>query len=274
MKIGCHGVIYGTDIATNTEEVLAQIAKTGFNGFEAGMRFITPENKDRFLGVMEKENLELSSLHAISCLAGFVDGKEKMFASVLPAVEFVKDMKNKNVSMSGLNFTLGDPGKTPDERLKDPGFVAEAAAAVDELARIAKSRGVALNYHNHAWEFENHALIFRTLIDKAPNLNFCLDLGWVYVGGENPVAVLKEHCDRVAHVHLRDYHVGLDSYVNLGEGDIDFGRIFRILQENEKKNGKEKWAVVEYEYGDKNYKRYFTAKLYLDYILNQINKEK
>lgn len=274
MKIGCHGVLYGEKIVADTEEVLAQIAKTGFDGFETGMRFITPNNKEHFCGIMEKENLELASLHAISTLSEFVDNKDKMFATILQAIEFVKDMKNKNVSMSGMSFFMSDPEQTPDKRLKNPEFVEKVAEAIDELACIAKEKGVALNYHNHAWEFENDALIFRTLLEKAPNLNFCIDLGWVYVGGGNPLTVLEEYGDRIHYVHLRDYNDQLKDYVNLGEGDIDIEKIFRIMEQNEKKYGKEQWVIVEYEYGDVNYKRYITAKLYVDYLLKQIHEEK
>ena len=164
---------------------------------------------------------------------------------------------------------IGVRDNAPDDRLQDPVFVEKAAEAIEELACIAREKGVELNYHNHAWEFQNGAMIFCKLIEKAPHLRFCLDLGWVYVGGGNPIAVLEEHADRVAHVHLRDYSDMFNSYVNLGEGDLDFERLLQILKDSEK-DGEEKWAIVEYEYGDKNYKRYKTAKLYLDDIISRL----
>jgi len=104
----------------------------------------------------------------------------------------------------------------------------------DELARIAPSvtkAGLKFAYHNHFMEFIDHDgvkgydLIVRAT-DPA-HLRLEIDLGWVLVGGADPLDVLVKHADRVDMLHIKDFVRDPDQSlgwrsVDVGQGLIDW----------------------------------------------------
>jgi sugar phosphate isomerase/epimerase len=64
----------------------------------------------------------------------------------------------------------------------------------------------------------------------SPDMKFELDLFWVKVGGQDPVALLKKLTGRVTQVHLKDLKAGMtlpnfgsvppDAFQELGDGII------------------------------------------------------
>ena len=64
--------------------------------------------------------------------------------------------------------------------------------------------------------------IFSDLPDlktRMPGILLCLDVGWVWYAGVDPIGLLRDHGDRIGVVHLRDFR-GRAS-VPLGHGDMD-----------------------------------------------------
>ena len=63
-----------------------------------------------------------------------------------------------------------------------------------------------------------------------------IDLGWVLVGGADPLAVMKKHADRVDMLHVKDFvHDASQPMgwrcVDVGKGVIDWGSALRLRQE-------------------------------------------
>ncbi len=107
-------------------------------------------------------------------------------------------------------------------------------ANADDLARIAPlvaKAGLKLAYHNHFMEFTDHdGVRGYDLIAKAADpadLRLEIDLGWVLVGGADPLQVLTAHADRVDMLHVKDFvrapedKLGWRS-VDVGAGAIDW----------------------------------------------------
>lgn len=263
MRLGCHAVMFAKSIAENPDKVLSQIAQTGFQGVEIGSRFFGTDRRNELTELLQKYGLELASLHALTSLCDLADKKEEAFAKLLPAVEFASQMKYRNISLTGMR---GDAGATSsDPRLSDPEFVARVAEGLDYLAVESKKNGVTVNYHNHFWEFENDALIYRTILVRSPNVNFAFDTGWAFFAGYDPVELMEKNPERFKYAHIRDFNRELGEFVNLGEGDSDLLRLTKTMA---KMFGPDDWAIVEYETGAVNYKRYRTAYIYLQHILD------
>lgn len=243
MKIGCHAVLFREKIKEETEDTIEKLASTGFSGSEIGSRFFGTEDKEELLEILNKHNYQITGMHIGGPLEDWCNLGDEMLGKILSVAEFVKDMPNKNVVMS----------TKPFEGSKDE--LVQAAKNIEKAANRCQEMGVALNLHNHAWEFENNALIFNALVKYAPSLKLGLDLGWVYVAGYDPIEIVKEYAHRINYVHLRDANEDKE-FVELGEGVFDYSQLMTILKEVLDENG---WAVAEYEHGDQDINRYIRA---------------
>jgi sugar phosphate isomerase/epimerase len=102
-------------------------------------------------------------------------------------------------------------------------------ANADDLARIAPvvaKAGLRLAYHNHFMEFADHGGVTGyDLISRAADpslLRLEVDLGWVFVGGGDPLAVLARHADRIDMLHVKDFV--RDPSQPLGFRSVDVGQ--------------------------------------------------
>lgn len=109
--------------------------------------------------------------------------------------------------------TIIDP-YIPEVRWTTRSDVAAIAAALNDAARRAGDRGIAVGYHNHWWELETRidgaaALeILADHLDDAVVLE--LDTYWCAVGGADPVALLGRLGERVVALHIKDGPISRD----------------------------------------------------------------
>ena len=110
----------------------------------------------------------------------------------------------------------------------------KVAANANKAAAKAKEAGIQLAYHNHNFEFkplDGGKTGFDVFMEEfSPDMKFELDLFWVKVGGQDPVALLKKLTGRVTQVHLKDLKAGMtlpnfgsvppDAFQELGDGII------------------------------------------------------
>ncbi|MBL8239846.1 MAG: sugar phosphate isomerase/epimerase [Bryobacterales bacterium] len=88
-----------------------------------------------------------------------------------------------------------------------PGERANSIAKLNEAAEACKKAGVGFYYHNHAFEFEGEPgarFIDRLHKELHPHARLELDVFWAAIGGEEPVALLKQWKGRVGSLHLKD----------------------------------------------------------------------
>ncbi|HLV56547.1 MAG TPA: sugar phosphate isomerase/epimerase [Actinotalea caeni] len=89
--------------------------------------------------------------------------------------------------------------------------VAETAARLNAAAAVAARHGVAVGYHNHAFELEarpeggDGRTGLELLADQlAPEVGLQVDAYWAAVGGADPVELLRRLGKRVVAVHVKD----------------------------------------------------------------------
>ncbi|SHE51663.1 sugar phosphate isomerase/epimerase family protein [Alkalibacter saccharofermentans] len=248
MHIGCHAVLFKDRIKTDTEGLIKDLKSTGFEGSEIGSRFFGTEDKAGLIKILDKFKYQMSAMHVVGELNDFCDAEKTRILRnrIMTVAEFVKDMPNKNIMFSGID----------QEGIRD---FKSMALSIDSIAKECADIGVALNYHNHNWEFEKDRRIFNALADHAPNLKLGFDLGWVYKTGNDPIELVKEYRDRINYVHLRDLNDEKE-FVEIGEGIMDFKTLIPLLKEVLDEDG---WAVVEYEDGEEDIERYKRAYVYI-----------
>lgn len=114
--------------------------------------------------------------------------------------------------------------------------IAEWEAFADRLEAAGKAyrrAGIGFGYHNHNQEF---ALVegvrpFDVLARRTSrkNVSFEMDLFWVVAGEADPVREFYKIAGRVKQYHVKD-RTPDGGFADLGEGVIDFRRIFRATR--------------------------------------------
>ena len=135
------------------------------------------------------------------------------------------------------------------------------ADKLTELARFTLSQGVRLAYHHHMGAYvESPADIDQLMQLTGREVGLLFDSGHCYMGGGEPLEVLRKHIDRVCHVHFKDVRKPVvqlarnnlwsfpDCIINgtftvPGDGDIDFAALLEVLLDADYQG----WLVVEAE---------------------------
>ncbi|MGA8028157.1 MAG: sugar phosphate isomerase/epimerase [Bryobacteraceae bacterium] len=109
------------------------------------------------------------------------------------------------------------------------------AETLNKSGERAKSHGLTLCYHNHAFEFQplNGTTGLQILMHETHKgvVSLEMDIFWVSVAGHDPVQLLKTYSDRVLLLHLKDKARGLpvqynenvpaDTFKEVGSGSLD-----------------------------------------------------
>ncbi|PZF84782.1 sugar phosphate isomerase [Micromonospora deserti] len=114
--------------------------------------------------------------------------------------------------------------------IRDPQRYRALAADLNRAGRLAARAGLRFGYHNHQLEFvplTDGRTGFEILAAETdPRLvHFELDLYWSWRGAHDPVDVIRAHRGRIRQVHVKDMDANA-GFADLGDGLIDFGRIF------------------------------------------------
>ena len=135
------------------------------------------------------------------------------------------------------------------------------AREFDRYAERVADRGMRFYYHNHNFEFarDGGTRLFDVLLDRTdPDLVFFeLDLYWMVTAGVDPLDYLSRFDQsRFPLFHVKDRDAA-GNFADLGEGNINFARIFRELQnkhyhhyivERDTQVNPARTAAVGYEY--------------------------
>lgn len=110
----------------------------------------------------------------------------------------------------------------------------QLAERCNKAAAEAKTAGIQLAYHNHAFEFEpgeggvsGYDILMK---EFSVDMQFEIDVFWVKVANVDPVTLMKKLSGRVSQLHLKDLKidvtlpsyggVGKDAFKELGNGQI------------------------------------------------------
>jgi inosose dehydratase len=134
------------------------------------------------------------------------------------------------------------------------------AESVCRVAEIAREHGLQATFHPHAGTWVETRADLDELLCRAPAplVKLCWDVGHAVCGGIDPVALVREHPQRIAYIHLKDVDaevldgvrrdgVSFDDAVRrrvfseLGRGCLDVAGLLNALREIEYDG----WLMVE-----------------------------
>jgi sugar phosphate isomerase/epimerase len=138
-----------------------------------------------------------------------------------------------------------------------------------------KEAGITFGYHNHWVEFApvDGKVPYEELLAlcEPDKMTLEMDLGWVKVAGQDPVALMKKYPHRFSMFHVKDFHLPPNisfathedaKVTELGRGSIDYRPIFAQAAENQKISH----AFVEQEEFDMPWKE--SLKVDAEYMKN------
>ena len=216
----------GKTLKLHTETLLRDIASTGIQGYEPIIN--QPAEFDGLKQRLAKHGLEMRSLYVNSLL----HDQTKSSASidqVLAIATRAKDLGTTIIVTNPSPIRWGGSEDKSDSQLK------HQAKSLDRLGESLKKLGITLAYHNHDSELRQGAREFHHMLTATDpdHVKFCLDAHWIYRGcGNSQVALfdaIGHYADRIVELHLRQSRGGIWTESFTLEGDVDYGRLFRVL---------------------------------------------
>ncbi|MDQ1162712.1 sugar phosphate isomerase/epimerase [Chryseobacterium sp. SORGH_AS 447] len=117
---------------------------------------------------------------------------------------------------------------------------------------ITKTAGIQFAYHNHDFEFEKFnekQNVYDFILNNSSSdlVKMELDLYWMAKAGIDPLSYFEKYPKRFPLWHVKDMKAGSKDFAEIGNGTIDFERIFK----DREKAGLQYW-FLEQDSSDKN----------------------
>jgi sugar phosphate isomerase/epimerase len=201
-------------IGDNPAAVLKAIQDIGYTEVEA-----TYANLDKIWPALKETKLKPVSVHVDTAL--FFEGGAKLDAAIA-------DVKQRGFQYIVLPYI-------PPEQRGGLDTFKKLAETLNKAGEKAKTAGLTLCYHNHAFEFEpmqGTTGLEVMMKETQKGLVFLeMDVFWVSVAGHDPVALSKKYANRVALLHLKDKASGTavqynekvpkETFKEVGNGTVD-----------------------------------------------------
>jgi inosose dehydratase len=243
------------------EQCVSEIALAGYEGCSVGHKF--PTDPGELRAALELRGLRVSEPWHSTYFT--VAAMEK------PTLEGFKQQMSFIGEMGGTDIGLAELGHAVHQqpvalKANKPVFSEEQwkllVEGLNGLGSMASDQGMRLCYHHHMGTgVQTREEVDRLLAETDPDhVHLLLDTGHLHWSGDDPLALARDHGDRIKHVHLKDIRgdvmkqcdelalpfldaVRAGVFTVPGDGVIDFAPIFAALDDA----GFEGWLIVEAE---------------------------
>lgn len=207
---------------------LKKLAQIGYKELESAR-----SEKGNYYGLTPKEIKKITKDLGMNLRSGHVHVDANWQRSVNDAAE------------AGQEYLVCSSMPSQGQTIENYQKVADVFSKAGEDCRKAKLQ---FGYHNHDYEFEKVGAqtLYDILLDRTdPKLvKMELDLGWVVVTGNDPLAYFKKYPGRFPLWHLKDMDVAKKHSVEFGKGQM---KIKQML-DNAKLSGMKYFFVEQEEY--------------------------
>ncbi len=147
---------------------------------------------------------------------------------VIPPMRNLKENRQElvdEVAEGGVPYLVC--ANTPINTMDD---IKNSIEVMNQTGELAKKAGITFAFHNHDAEFkpvdgELPYDVFLTQVD-AGLMKMELDLAWAIKGGKDPVEIFSKNPGRFLLWHVKDLSKDFQKVESVGNGFIDFKRIF------------------------------------------------
>lgn len=211
----------GRKLEDNLDEALAATARAGFTVVEGWLEyFATPERAAASKAALDR--------HGLAMRAVYTGGRMHEADPATAAIDLI--LARATIARAhGVDTIVMNPDQMAAE--KTDAELAVQSQNLDRLGAALRAMGLRFAIHQHDREMRSGAREWYHILrnTKPENVAFCLDLHWVYRGGQDPLTLLKAAGTRVADLHLRN-SVNTIWSEDFGPGDVDYGPIAAQLK--------------------------------------------
>ncbi|MEA1847897.1 sugar phosphate isomerase/epimerase [Chryseobacterium sp. MHB01] len=208
-------------MSTDPEKTLERLAAMGFTGLEiyAYNSTFFGKTPQEFQRILKNTGLRVISSHHIT--GNFNKGQGTLLYNWEKSVEDLHFIGSEYMVCSYLfpeERTLENYKKLPE--------------LLENSGKATKEAGIQFAYHNHDFEFEkfddNRNVYDFILENSSPELvKMELDLYWISKAGIDPLMYFEKYPGRFPLWHVKDMKAGTKDFTEIGNGTIDFERIFK-----------------------------------------------
>jgi len=216
------------EMAKDAKGTLEKIASIGIRKIESAR-----SAKGHYYGLSPKEMKDTCDALGMKLTSGHVALDENFEQTMNEAVA------------SGQEYlicsSMPSNGQTVDNYKK-------VAEAFNKAGEACNKLGLKFGYHNHEYEYEseNGEVLYDVLMDntQADLVHIELDLGWVIVGGKDPLDYFKKYPGRFPLWHLKDMNMTKKESTEFGKGGLDIP----AMMANQKASGVKHIFIEQEEY--------------------------
>lgn len=217
-------------MAKDAKGTLEQIAAIGIKKIESAR-----SGKGHYYGLSPAQMKDTCNALGMKLTSGHVALDDKFDKTMEEAVASEQEYL--------ICSSMPSKGQTVDNYKK-------VAEAFNKAGERCKKLGVKFGYHNHEYEFEseNGEVLYDVLMDntQADLVHMELDLGWVIVGGKDPLDYFKKYPGRFPLWHLKDMNMTKKESTEFGKGGLDIA----TMMANTEASGVEHIFIEQEEYAD------------------------
>ncbi len=216
------------EMLKNNVGTLKKIASLGYKEIESA-----GSEKGSFYGFKPAEMKKICKDLGMNLRSGHVHYDDKWQQTIHDAVE------------SGQQYLIVSVMPTKGQSVDNYKSVAEV---FNRAGEACKKSNIIFGYHNHDSEFEkdNGKVLYDVLLENTDPefVKMEMDLGWVIVTGNDPLAYFAKYPGRFPLWHLKDMNMKEKHSVEFGKGALDVKKML----ENKKKAGMKYFFVEQEEY--------------------------
>ena len=227
-KFGVQLYSFRDAMAKDAMGTLKQIASIGITEIESAR-----SGKGHYYGLSPKAMKQACEDMGMKLVSGHVHLDDN----------FEKTMEE--AAASGQDYLICSSMPTSGQTLDNYQRVAEE---FNKAGEACKKLGIHFGYHNHEYEFESDQgqVLYDILMDHTePDLvHMELDLGWVIVGGKDPLDYFKKYPGRFPLWHLKDMNMTKKESTEFGKGGLDI----KTMMQNQEASGVKHIFIEQEEY--------------------------
>ena len=197
----------------NPKGTLSKVAELGFKQLESAR-----SDKGLYYGLTPIEMRDTCKALGLSIRSGHVhldaDWNQTMEQAAEAGQEYV------------ICSSMPTEGQDIDNYLR-------VAEAFNKAGEDCKKLGLKFGYHNHSYEFESDKgqVLYDVLLENTDSslVHMELDLGWVVMGGKNPIDYFNEYPGRFPLWHLKDMSILEGESTEFGKGDLNIAEMLENI---------------------------------------------
>ena len=202
-----------------SDEAFALLYELGVSEVEGFGPYIAEPDKTRIL--LDEHGLKMPTAHV-----------------GLEVIENDPEQIVQTAKLLGIE-TIFVPFLQPDARPQDAAGWQAFADRLSQALTPLKAAGLKVGWHNHEFEFqalEDGSFPIDHIAAADSDLMLELDLAWIVVAEQDPVAWLSKYKGRVSAAHIKDIApkgeaADEDGWADVGHGTLDWSALWSALQE-------------------------------------------